>query len=65
MQTGQRGEEQYHPIEEKDENEHEESTAHSPFVYAMRSQITRDHYLRRLRILLITLIYFLNEREWK
>jgi hypothetical protein len=27
-----------------------ESTAYSLFVYAIRSQVTRDYYLRRLRI---------------
>ena len=37
-------EEQEHPIEE------EESSAYSLFVYAIRSQVTRDYYLRRLRI---------------
>jgi hypothetical protein len=47
MQIGQR-EEREHPIEEKDEDE--ESSAYSLFVYAIRSQITRDYYLRCLRI---------------
>jgi hypothetical protein len=28
----------------------EESNAYSLFVYAVRSQVTRDYYLRRLRI---------------
>jgi hypothetical protein len=28
----------------------EESDAYSMFVYAVRSQVTRDYYLRRLRI---------------
>ena len=28
-----------------------ESNAYSLFVYAIRSQVTRDYYLRRLRIL--------------
>jgi hypothetical protein len=42
-QEGQR-EEREHPIEEKDEDE--ESSAHSLCVYAIRSQITRDYYLR-------------------
>ena len=28
----------------------EESNAYSLFVYAIRSQVTRDYYLRRLRI---------------
>jgi hypothetical protein len=27
-----------------------ESNAYSLFVYALRSQVTRDHYLRRLKI---------------
>ena len=44
MQIGQQ-EEQELPIKEE-----EESTAYSLFVYAIRSQITRDYYLRRLRI---------------
>jgi hypothetical protein len=30
----------------------EESDAYSLFIYAVRSQITRDYYLRRLRIFL-------------
>jgi hypothetical protein len=34
-------------IEESLENE---SNAYSLFVYAIRSQVTRDYYLRRLRI---------------
>jgi hypothetical protein len=38
--------EQEYPIEK----ENEESSAYSLFVYAVRSQITRDYYLRRLRI---------------
>ena len=28
----------------------EESNAYSLFVYAVRSQVTRDYYIRRLRI---------------
>ena len=28
----------------------DESNAYSLFVYAIRSQVTRDYYLRRLRI---------------
>ena len=32
------------------EQTHEESNAYSLFVYAIRSQVTRDYYLRRLRI---------------
>ena len=28
----------------------EESNAYSLFVYAIRSQVTRDYYLRRLKI---------------
>ena len=34
-----------------------ESNAYSLFIYAVRSQITRDYYLRRLRIFLTILIY--------
>ena len=45
MQIGQREE---HLIEK--ENEDKGSTAYSLFVYAIRSQITKDYYLRRLRI---------------
>jgi hypothetical protein len=51
VQIGQQGE-QKQPIDEKekkDEDENEESTAYSLFVYAVRSQITRDYYLRRLQ----------------
>jgi hypothetical protein len=33
----------------------EESNAYSLFVYAIRSQVRRDYYLRRLRISLIIL----------
>ena len=43
MQIGQ---EEEHPIKV----EKEESPAYSLFVYAIGSQITRDYYLRRLRI---------------
>jgi len=43
MQIGQQ-EEQEQPIE------NEESNAYSLFVYAVRSQVTRDYYLRRFRI---------------
>ncbi len=43
MQIEQGEGEQQEPIEE-------ESNAYSLFVYAVRSQITRDYYLRRLRI---------------
>ena len=32
------------------EQTHEESNAYSLFVYAIRSQVTRDYYFRRLRI---------------
>ena len=32
------------------EQTHEESNAYSLFVYAIRSQVTRDYYLRRLKI---------------
>jgi hypothetical protein len=38
---------------EQQEGEHlplEESNAYSLFIYAVRLQITRDYYLRRLRI---------------
>ena len=34
----------------KVEEEEEESDAYSLFVYAIRSQVTKDYYLRRLRI---------------
>src|SRR5947209_7081802 len=44
---GQR-EEQKYQIEENEERS--AATAYSLFVYAIRSQITRDYYLRRLRI---------------
>jgi hypothetical protein len=47
MQIGQREE---HPIEEG-KDEEEESTAYSLFACAIRSQITGDYYLRRLRVL--------------
>jgi hypothetical protein len=33
-----------------EEQTFEESNAYSLFVYAIRSQVTRDYYLRRLRI---------------
>ena len=33
------------------EQSFEEPDAYSLFVYAVRSQVTRDYYLRRLRIL--------------
>ncbi|HZD82458.1 MAG TPA: hypothetical protein VE076_06235 [Nitrososphaeraceae archaeon] len=45
MQIGQREEEQYHPIEGKDEDK--VSSAYSLFVYAVRSQITRDYHTSR------------------
>ena len=32
------------------EPNYEQSNAYSLFVYAVRSQVTRDYYLRRLRI---------------
>ena len=32
------------------EQKFEESNAYSLFVYAIRSQVTRDYYLRRLKI---------------
>lgn len=34
----------------KIKQEFEESSAYSLFVFAVRSQVTRDYYLRRLRI---------------
>jgi len=37
-------------IEQSGQIEVEESDAYSLFVYAVRSQVTRDYYLRRLRI---------------
>jgi hypothetical protein len=45
---GQQREEHKYPIE--DDEERSDTTAYSLFVYAIRSQITRDYYLRRLRI---------------
>ena len=42
----------------------EETNAYSLFVYAIRSQVIRDYYLRRLRIFLIILIYNLI-LQWK
>jgi hypothetical protein len=39
-------------IEKSEQIEAEESDAYSLFVYAVRSRITRDYYLRRLRIFL-------------
>jgi hypothetical protein len=39
-------------IEKSEQIEVEESDAYSLFVYAVRSQITKDYYLRRLRIFL-------------
>jgi hypothetical protein len=37
-------------INENNEQSLEESNAYSLFVYAVRSRVTRDWYLRRLRI---------------
>jgi hypothetical protein len=37
-------------IENQEEGSEEESDAYSLFLYAIRSEITRDYYLRRLRI---------------
>jgi hypothetical protein len=59
--------EQEREIEQTGQIEVEESDAYSLFMYAVRSQITRDYYLRRLRIFLnyislITLVYFQEER---
>ena len=34
----------------KIEQKFEESSAYSLFIFAVRSQVTRDYYLRRLRI---------------
>ncbi len=42
--------EQYRKIEKSEQIEVEESNAYSLLVYAVRSQVTRDYYLRRLRI---------------
>jgi hypothetical protein len=39
-------------IEKSEQIEVEESDAYSLFMYAVRSQITKDYYLRRLRIFL-------------
>ena len=39
-------------VEQSRQIEVEESDAYSLFMYAVRSQITRDYYLRRLRIFL-------------
>jgi hypothetical protein len=47
MQVGQERE-----IEQSRQIEVENYDAYSLFVYAVRSQITRDYYLRRLRIFL-------------
>jgi hypothetical protein len=41
----------------------DESDAYSLFIYAVRSQVTRDYYLRRLRIFFNILIYFLF-KDW-
>jgi hypothetical protein len=51
-------------IERSRQKEVEESDAYSLFKYAVRSQITRDYYLRRLRIFLTILVYFQKEL-WK
>jgi hypothetical protein len=42
--------EQDREIKKSKQIEIEESNAYSLFVYAVRSQVTRDYYLRRLRI---------------
>jgi hypothetical protein len=57
MQIGQR-EELEHPIEEKKDEDEEKSSTYSLFVYAVRSQITRDYYLRRFEFSSILLIRF-------
>jgi hypothetical protein len=44
-------------IEKSEQIEVEESDAYSLFVYAVRSQITRDYYLRRSRIFLNHIVY--------
>jgi hypothetical protein len=43
--------EQDREIKKSEQIEVEESDAYSLFVYAVRSQVTRDYYLRRLRLL--------------
>jgi hypothetical protein len=52
--------------QEKDQRPLEESNAYSLFIYAVRSQITRDYYLRRLRIFLnyINLLPGGKMQEW-
>lgn len=40
------------------EQDYEQSNAYSLFVYAVRSQVTRDYYLRRLRIFFKSGYYF-------
>jgi hypothetical protein len=42
----------------------EKTDAYSLFLYAVRSRVTRDYYLRRLRLSLIILVYFQQE-QWK
>ena len=42
--------EQDREIKKSEQIEVEESDAYLLFVYAVRSQVTRDYYLRRLRI---------------
>ena len=44
--------EQDKEIEQSRQIEVEESDAYSLFVYTVRSQVTRDYYLSRLRIFL-------------
>ena len=46
------------------EQSFEQFNAYSLFVYAVRSQVTKDYYLRRLRISLIIQIYNLI-KPWK
>lgn len=52
-------------IEESGQVMVEESNAYSLFMYAVRSPVTIDYYLRRLRIFLNHIIYFQNERRKK
>jgi hypothetical protein len=40
----------------------DESDAHSLFIYAMSSPVTKDYYLRRLQIFSIILTYFREEQ---
>jgi hypothetical protein len=45
-------------IEQSRQIEIVESDAYSLFIYAVRSQVTRDYYLRRLRIFLNYINFF-------